>query len=71
MLANGILFVKTKNQHILSKSHHSRFVNLITNTHLSFKLKLKENSGKIEINESKIKKEGSKTIEFYKKSRAV
>ena len=41
MLVNGILFVKTKNQHILSKSHHSRFVNLITNSHLIFKLKVK------------------------------
>ena len=49
---------RTNSSNDLSKSHRSRFVNLITNSHLSFKLKLKENEDENVVNQSKIKKEG-------------
>jgi len=38
---------------------------------LSFKLKLKQNGGGTAVNQSKIKKDVGKTIEFYRKSRTT
>ena len=39
--------------------------------HLIFKLKIKQNGSVTVVNQSKIKKDGGKNIEFYRKSRVI
>ena len=40
-------------------------------SHLIFKLKIKQNGDGTAVNQSKIKKDGGKNIEFYRKSREI
>jgi len=40
-------------------------------SYLIFKLKIKQNGSVTAVNQSKIKKDGGKNIEFYRKSREI
>jgi len=71
MMANDILFIEAKNPHILAKSRYSRSSHFFAYPHFVFKLKLKKNANRTTLNQSKIKKDGVKIIEFYRESRVI
>lgn len=71
MMANDILFIEAKNPHNLTKSRYSRPSHFLAYPHFVFKLKIKQNEIRTTMNQSKIKKDMSKPIGFYRKSRTI
>ena len=71
MMANDILCIEAKNPQNLTKSRYSRSSHFFAYPHFVFKLKIRQNGDGTAVNQSKIKKDGGKNIEFYRKSRVT
>ena len=71
MMANDILFIEAENPHNLTKSRYSGSSHFLAYPHLIFKLKIKQKGDGTVVNQYKIKKDGGKNIEFYRKSREI